>query len=117
MRLLLSPPRQSLPDLTWRYGLAVAAVALAFLLLLALEPVLDDRAPFLLFVLPVLLTAAIVGAGPGLLAVLLSIAAGTFVAPDFSWTVTNPADLATIVLFAANAGAIVWLARCHARRA
>ena len=116
MRLLLSPPRQSLSDLTWRYGLAVVAVALAFLLRLALEPVLDDRAPFLLFVLPVLLTAAIVGAGPGLLAALLSIAAGTFafVAPDFSWTVTKPADLATIALFAANAGASVWLAHRRA---
>jgi PAS domain S-box-containing protein len=112
MTLSLNLLRQSVSDPVRRYGFAVITVALAFLLRGALDPVLDERAPFFLFVLPVLLTATMAGTGPGLLATLLSVAAGTFafIPPASASAVPNTADLALIALFAANAGAIVWLA-------
>jgi PAS domain S-box-containing protein len=112
MRLLLSPLNLNLSDPARRYGFAGATVAAAFLLREALDPVLDKQSPFLAFVLPVLLSAVMAGTGPGLLAMLLSIAAGTFafIHPATSWAVTSAADLTTIALFAANGGAIVWLA-------
>src|SRR4051794_38848084 len=117
MRLLLSSPHQSRSGAARRYGLAVATVGLAFLLRDVLDPVLDGRAPFLLFVLPVLLTASIAGTGPGLLATLLSVASGTFafVHPAFSWRIANQADLVDTALFTATAGAIVWLADRRAK--
>src|SRR5947209_4919805 len=54
------------------YGVALAAVALAFLLRTALEPVLRGEAPYLLFVPAVLVAAGVGGMGPALTATTLS---------------------------------------------
>jgi two-component system sensor kinase FixL len=54
------------------YGVALAAVALAFLLRIALEPVLRGEAPYLLFVPAVLVAAGVGGMGPALTATTVS---------------------------------------------
>jgi hypothetical protein len=48
-----------------RYGLAPLAVAIAFLVSLALTPILGDASPYLLFVPAVLAAAGLGGLGPG----------------------------------------------------
>jgi two-component system, LuxR family, sensor kinase FixL len=62
-----------------RYGLALFAVAIAFLARLALTPILGDASPYLLFVPAVLVAAGLGGLGPGLLATCLSVLLGFFV--------------------------------------
>src|SRR5262245_20313987 len=62
-----------------RYGLAPFAVAIAFLLRLALTPLVGDASPYLLFVPAVLAAAGLGGLGPGLLATALSVLLGLFV--------------------------------------
>jgi two-component system, LuxR family, sensor kinase FixL len=62
-----------------RYGLALFAVAIAFLARLALTPILGDASPYLLFVPAVLVAAGLGGLGPGLLATGLSVLLGFFV--------------------------------------
>lgn len=63
------------PDrvLVWRYGAAPLAVILALAVRALLTPVLHDDAIFLYFIPAVLVSAAIGGLGPGLLATALSI--------------------------------------------
>jgi two-component system sensor kinase FixL len=58
------------------YLVATAAVAIAFAARTALAPLLDHRAPFLIFVAPVLFAMLYGGRGPALLAGLLSLGAG-----------------------------------------
>jgi two-component system sensor kinase FixL len=73
-----------------RYGVAPTVVALALAARALLTPVLHDDAIFFYFVPPVLISAAIGGIGPGLLATGLSLAAALFALPDpspFSKTV------------------------------
>lgn len=59
--------------------LAAAAVAVAFAARLALSGVLEDRAVFTLFILPILLVAILAGLGASLLAVALSAVAATWI--------------------------------------
>ena len=54
------------------YGIAAAAVALAALLRIALDPLLFTRAHYLLFVVAILATGALGGTGPAILATILS---------------------------------------------
>jgi len=56
------------------YGIAIIATLMAFALRLALAPVLDQYAPLLFFVAPVLAAATVGGLGAGLVSVALSIA-------------------------------------------
>ena len=60
----------------WIYGLV--PVALIFLLRVLLEPVLEDKSPFLLFTLAVMLAAAIGGLWAGAIATLFGGIAGLF---------------------------------------
>lgn len=59
-----------------RYGLAALAVGSAYLIRLGAEPMLGGKAPFLLFVLPVVFAVVVSGRGPGIFAGILSLAAG-----------------------------------------
>jgi two-component system sensor kinase FixL len=62
---------------TWkRYTLAVLALAAAFLVRAGLEPWLGDRSPFLVFIIPILLAALLLGRGPAVLAAFLALAIG-----------------------------------------
>lgn len=92
-----------------RYAAAAAAVAASYLVRLAAEPVLGDRAPFLLFVLPVVVAVLVSGRGPAVFAGLLSLVAG--------FSLLGPADrfaagnLAQALLFVLVCGGIGWLGR------
>src|SRR5215831_10062425 len=86
---------------TARYGLAVLSVAIASALRLALDPILGDVAPFILFYLPVILTAWYGGLGPGLLATALSMLLGDylFIAPRYPiLRYENHQDMVRLVL-------------------
>jgi two-component system sensor kinase FixL len=61
------------------YALAPVVVGLAFLVRLALTPILGDASPYLLFVPALLIAAGLGGFGPGLLATGLSVVLGLFV--------------------------------------
>ena len=82
---------ESISKRGWRgpavsYGIALAALAIAYAARAALDEYLQSHALFLLFVLPVGLAVIYGGRGPGLLVGLLSLAAGLgFVSSD-SWT-------------------------------
>src|SRR6516225_12046251 len=71
----------------FRYGLAPLAVAIAFLIRLALAPVLGDASFYLLFVPAVLVAAGLGGLGPGLLATGLSVVVGSLVLPEIAGAV------------------------------
>jgi two-component system, LuxR family, sensor kinase FixL len=89
-----------------RYGLALFAVAIAFLARLALTPILGDASPYLLFVPAVLVAAGLGGLGPGLLATGLSILLGFFVI-----TISPGVSVAEIVdaaLFTMIGAGIAW---------
>ena len=55
------------------YILALVAIAIAFLIQLALQTLLEDRAAFTLFIPAILITSIAGGVGPGLAGVLLSL--------------------------------------------
>ena len=83
------------------YGVAVASVAIAFVLRMLTAPFLLEHAPLLAFVAAILVSAAYGGLGPGLLATALSVfAAGRFYAPLNSFRVDDSADAANLALFA-----------------
>jgi two-component system, LuxR family, sensor kinase FixL len=58
------------------YLLAAVAVLAAYVVRFLLGPVLEDRSPYILFVLAVLFSAFFLGRGPAILALALSLAAG-----------------------------------------
>lgn len=71
MRTVNALVKRRLPT-AYPYILAVLSVALAFAVRLALEGVLSDNAPFIIFIPPILLVAAVGGLKPTLLALVLS---------------------------------------------
>jgi two-component system sensor kinase FixL len=88
------------------YALAALVVALALLLRLALQMPLDGRVVFSLFVPAILVASVLAGVGPGLLAVVLSVAAGAFVGslePD------RPTSLVELAVFFGVGLAAVWM--------
>ena len=71
MRTVNALVKRRLPT-AYPYILAVLSVALAFAIRLALEGLLSDNAPFIIFIPPILLVAAVGGLKPTLLALVLS---------------------------------------------
>jgi PAS domain S-box-containing protein len=72
-----------------QYGMAIASVTIALLLMLALDPVLQlTQAPFLLFFGAVAISAWYGGRGPGIVATLLSAVFANyfFQYPQYSWS-------------------------------
>jgi|SRR5262245_20620635 len=67
----------------FRYGIAPAAVGLAFAARILLGPLLEDESPFLLFVPAILAASGLGGVGPGLLATALSVVSGFFLFASF----------------------------------
>jgi PAS domain S-box-containing protein len=86
---------------TYRYGLAIVAVAVAIVTRAVLDPVLGQHAPMILFLLPVMIAALFGGARAGLLATLLGGFAGflLFVNPRGDLLPLLPVDLVRAVLF------------------
>lgn len=93
------------------YLAALALVAAAALVRGLLDPLLQARAPFIVFTLAVFLAAQLGGTGPGIFAAALSLAAGVFLflAPHGSLAVQGTDAAANAALFAALSAALIWL--------
>jgi two-component system, LuxR family, sensor kinase FixL len=91
-----------------RYGVAAAVVLIAYFGGMLLDPWLGERAPFLVFIIPILVSAQFLGRGPALLAASMAMAYGTF---SFSkdGTVSTP-DLVHLATFAVVSAGILILA-------
>jgi two-component system sensor kinase FixL len=89
-----------------RYGVAPTAVLLALAVRTLLLPILQDDTVYLYFVPAVLISAAIGGLGPGLLATVLSLAAAIFLNGELSAN-PNPAIINGIA-FALIAVGVAW---------
>lgn len=98
------------------YAIALLAVAAAYLVRLAAHPILGEQAPFLVFVLPVVLAVVLSGRGPGLFAGLLSLLAGfSLIDPEHRQTSVTFIQAG---LFMLVCGGIGWLdSRRAAQRA
>jgi len=93
-----------------RYGLAVAAVGLAFSVRALLQPRLRDYFPYLLFYPVIMLAARFGGFGPGAVSTLLSagLAMYFYMAPTQSWAVAEAADRVSLPMFIAFGLLISW---------
>jgi PAS domain S-box-containing protein len=93
------------------YGIAAAAIAVTLLARWLLQPVLQNNIPYLIFVLPVSLSAWYGGFRPGLFATLLSalIAEFFFVPPYLSVKIDAGVDAIQFILFLFVGGLISWL--------
>lgn len=107
-------PDSRLGSAARQYAFAVLVVTLALALRWALQGILGEAAPFLVFVVAVLLAARFGGFGPGLLATGLSGLSATyfFLAPAGGLTLSRPADTLQLALFT---GIGVTISLLHAR--
>ena len=91
------------------YAWGTMTVVAAFGVRRALVPVLDDRSPFIMFVLAVLVSALFLGRGAAILATTLSIAAGlSFLVPG---DLSSQAIFAQTVMFAFVCAGVIYLAQ------
>lgn len=95
---------KGLPSPAARYGVAVLAVALVFLIKVLLNPLLEQGSPFLLFSVAVLVAAAFGGFGPGVFATLTAAFVGDYflLSPVGTILPPNMAHGFTTVLFLAQ---------------
>src|SRR5262245_20839784 len=95
-----------------RYAVAGLTVIGTLLVRAALQPVLRERSPYMLFNLAVMLSAWYGGFGPGLLASFLSVflAHHFFVPPHYWFTLAQPQDGSAATVFIAITVSISWLA-------
>src|SRR5215475_2356917 len=61
-----------------QYAITIMTVVLSTVIRLALDPILGDQLPFFFFVFPLVISSALGGLGPGLLATGLSLALGDY---------------------------------------
>ncbi len=96
----------------WRWLAAPALVALVVPVGLALEPLLGYGAIDLLFLLPVVMSASLLGLRGGLLATVCSALAYNFffLPPVHTFTITDPRNVITLLLLAAVAVVVSELA-------
>ena len=80
------------------YGIAIIAIAVAFVLRLALASVLQGEASYLFFFPAILIASAFGGWGPGSLATILGLLLGLFFIADFR--ALSSADIVNAVVFA-----------------
>jgi two-component system sensor kinase FixL len=99
-RWIFSRPRLLL------YGIALVAVAVAWLARAVLAPVLGDQSPYLLFVPAVLAAAGLGGWGPGVTATVLGALLGLTANPAGSQIMTE--DIASAVAFVLIGIGIAW---------
>jgi PAS domain S-box-containing protein len=108
--------QQALPALE-RYGLTVLAVVCTLAIRLVFEPVLADRAPYLFFVLTIVIVKRLWGRGPGLLATVLGgIAAWYFIIePRFSFAIANRVNTLNLACYFAVGASISFLGEVSGR--
>jgi PAS domain S-box-containing protein len=101
---------QALPAIE-RYAATVLAVVCTIAIRLVFEPVLADRAPYLFFVLAIVIVKRLWGLGPGLLATLLGgIAAWYFIIePRFSFSIANRVDALNLAAYFAVGASVSFL--------
>jgi two-component system, LuxR family, sensor kinase FixL len=87
----------------FEYGLASAAVAIAWLARILLSPAVGAESPYLLFI-PAILVAALGGLGPALLATALAAALELLV----SSPILSTAEILTAIIFALIGAGIAW---------
>jgi PAS domain S-box-containing protein len=94
------------------YVVAVGFVALAFGVRYALEPILDDRSPYLPFVFPVAITAIYCGVGPAFTAMLggLILSLHFFVPLQHRFLPSNLGELAQASMYVVSSLLIIALA-------
>ncbi|MCZ7572140.1 MAG: PAS domain S-box protein [Ardenticatenaceae bacterium] len=99
-----------------RYGVAVLTTALALLLTLLLQSLIEPG-PFLLFFAAVALTAWYGGLGPALLATLLGALASDYflLPPLYAFALITPHTLARLTIFALVALLISWFSEARAQ--
>lgn len=102
----LSRPRSG--DRRHPYAAAVALVLLAFAVRYALDPILLERSPLLLFTASVVIAAGRYGTAPGVVAMALSLVLATvvFMAPGFP-PVLSPDDFASLGVFVVTSAAML----------
>ncbi|MDI1432781.1 PAS domain S-box protein [Polyangium sorediatum] len=95
------PPERTGKRLFARYGVAVAAVAVVTAIRLALDPVLGEQSPFLLFTLAVMAAAWYGGLRAALFAVVLAALSSTFFVlhPKFEFVLPSVMGQVQLVLF------------------
>ena|SRR5215467_4443727 len=89
-----------------QYGIALVAVAVAWLARILLVPVAGPEAPYLLFVPAVLVAAALGGLGPGLLATTLATVLGLLV--SMGGASLSTAEILNAIIFALIGAGIAW---------
>ena len=84
-----------------RYGIALIAVGVAFIVRYLLEPVLHYDAPFILFVPAIIVAGVLGGLGPSILASIASVglASGFFISSRRHWAPNNVDDIMAAVIF------------------
>jgi signal transduction histidine kinase len=95
-------------DLDHPYISVILLVLIAFGLRLALDPVLLERSPFLIFTAAVVIGAGRYGTGPGLLATILSVVLGTvmFLAPGHPGFLASD-QIASLAVFIVTSAAML----------
>lgn len=85
----------------FRYGVALACVLLATLLRFLLSPLLENSAPYVTYILAVLITAWACGLGPALLATCLGAVGAVFffVPPQTSLNINGTANIVGLILY------------------
>lgn len=98
------------------YGFTLAAVLLAAAARAAVSLWIEEEAPFIFFILPVLAAAILWGRKPGLLATGAGAAVGLFffVQPVGFWADNSPADYLRVALFLVEGFVVSWLAGTRA---
>src|SRR5205823_3855044 len=94
-------PRSEARHRLYRYGSAVAAIALATLVRIWLQSLVGTRYPFVTFFVAAMFTARYAGLGPGLLSLALATlsSAWFFIPPVHSLAIRDVADLTGLGIF------------------
>ncbi len=92
------------------YAIGLGAVVLAAAFTLALDPFIDPKSPFLLFLGAAMTAAWYGGFGPGLATTLLGALASLFMPPRFSLKPGHPGDAINLALFLVEGSLISLLA-------
>jgi two-component system sensor kinase FixL len=87
------------------YGAAVSAVVLALAARLLFEPILHQQTPYLFFVPAIVAAAGVGGLGPGVLAMILSLASSFLIA---GLPATAPADIVNAAFFIMIGVGVAW---------
>jgi len=94
-----------------RYAFAIVSVALMTWLRMALSGVIGGTNVFITFYPAVVATAALCGAGPAALTILLSSLSATFylLSPNYSLVIHDPDEAMALGLFVAVSASIAWM--------